>query len=74
MILTVSVFVMPAMAALPTTGNCSDFTIPLGDQSQNRPDQSFELKVENFSATKSGSSVDLSVTGITNQPRRLCGE
>ena len=60
-------FVMPAMAALPTTGNCSDFTIPLGDQSQNRPDQSFELKVENFSATKSGSSVDLSVTGITNQ-------
>jgi len=67
MILTLAFAAMPAFAALPTSGSCSNFTVPAGDQSANRPDQSSQLKIENFTATKNGNSVNLSVTGITNQ-------
>lgn len=67
MILTLAFAAMPAFAALPTSGNCSNFTVPSGDQSANRPDQSLQLLVSNFTATKSGNSVNLSVRGISNQ-------
>ena len=55
-----------AISQLPTSGNCSNFSPPVGDQSQNRPDQSFQLKLQSFNATKFPNSIDLQISGITN--------
>ena len=65
--------IVSSEAALPGSGNCSTFSVngnnlpPLGDQSQNIPNASFQLKVSDFTATKAGSSVNLGLQGITNQ-------
>ena len=54
------------ISQLPILGNCSNFSPPIGDQIQNRPDQSFQLKLESFNATKYANSIDLKISGITN--------
>jgi hypothetical protein len=55
------------IAGLPTTGRCTaaSFGRGPGDQSANRPDQSYQTKIGDISANKSGDNIVVSFNGVT---------